>query len=30
VSRVKPEKWYSVDTLEHLERCAEQMGSSAT
>ena len=27
VSRVEPQKWYSVDTLEHLERCAERMGS---
>ena len=29
VSRVEPQKWYSVDTLEHLERCAERMGSPA-
>src|SRR5438045_2310217 len=29
VSRVEPEKWYSIDTLEHLERCAERMGSTA-
>jgi len=29
VSRVKPEKWYSVDTLEHLELCAQLMGSPA-
>lgn len=29
VSRVEPKKWYSVDTLEHLERCAERMGSPA-
>lgn len=29
VSRVEPEKWYSIDTLEHLERCAERMGSPA-
>jgi hypothetical protein len=29
VSRVEPQKWYSIDTLEHLERCAERMGSPA-
>ena len=29
VSRVQPEKWYSVDTLDHLERCVERMGSPA-
>jgi NDP-sugar pyrophosphorylase family protein len=28
VSRVQPAKWYSVDTLEHLQRCAERMGSA--
>jgi len=27
VSRVQPKRWYSVDTLEHLELCAERMGS---
>jgi MurNAc alpha-1-phosphate uridylyltransferase len=27
VSRVEPKKWFSVDTLEHLERCAVRMGS---
>jgi NDP-sugar pyrophosphorylase family protein len=25
VSRVQPQKWYSVDTLEHLDRAAERM-----
>lgn len=30
VSRVEPEKWYSVDTLEHLELCIERMGSSGS
>jgi NDP-sugar pyrophosphorylase family protein len=26
VARVQPKKWYSVDTVEHLERAAERMG----
>lgn len=26
VARVRPKKWYSVDTVEHLERAADRMG----